>query len=52
MGKNKSRRKDVVIQQIHFVYEYDSQITETLPANQQKLYVSVDRKMRHENQLP
>lgn len=47
MGKNKSKRKDVVYStNPDFVYEYDSQTTETLPPNQQKLYVSVDRKMR------
>ena len=47
MGKNKSKRKNVVYStNPDFQFEYDQEYQETLPVNQQKLYVSIDRKMR------
>ncbi|MAP01190.1 MAG: translation initiation factor [Flavobacteriales bacterium] len=47
MGKNKSKRKNVVYStNPDYQFEYDQEDQETLPVNQQKLYVSIDRKMR------
>ena len=47
MGKNKSKRKNVVYStNPDYEFEYDQEDQETLPVNQQKLYVSIDRKMR------
>ena len=47
MGKNKSKRKNVVYStNPDYEFEYDQEEQETLPVNQQKLYVSIDRKMR------
>ena len=47
MGKNKSKRKNVVYStNPDYQFEYDQEEQETLPVNQQKLYVSIDRKMR------
>ena len=48
MGKNKKRRSDVVYStNSEFKYQSDNeQSIETLPANEQKLYVSHDRKQR------
>ena len=47
MGKNKSKRKNVVYStNPDYQFEYDQEDQETLAVNQQKLYVSIDRKMR------
>ena len=47
MGKNKSKRKNVVYStNPDYQFDYDQEDQETLPVNQQKLYVSIDRKMR------
>ncbi|MBC9810996.1 translation initiation factor [Crocinitomicaceae bacterium CZZ-1] len=48
MGKNKKERINVVYStNPDFGYEFESEETaETLPKNQQKLYVSIDKKSR------
>ena len=48
MGKNKSKRKNIVYS-TNPDYDYDDDgqsVEETLPEAEQKLYVSIDRKMR------
>lgn len=49
MAKNKKKRVDVVYStnpDFGYDFEEDNEDQETLPTNQQKLYVSIDRKQR------
>jgi translation initiation factor 1 len=47
MGKNKNKKNVVYSTNPDYQYEYDEdEVVETLPPNEQLLYVSIDRKQR------